>query len=288
MTDDVFDDIIPTAEPAEAITEEQPVAPQETPQGAQLEETHEDDDDHEEEAKPEPQGRKPRALREKEKRLEIQSERDALKEQLAIERYRNEQLRTFKELQEQKQPTQDDDALLRAAGIDPETLVDKEAIVAMVKQNNAIRAAAQSNEESRHADAIRGSILTAQAQNPDFSDAVAFYAEQKALEARAVAEALGVQATEDDVRQAVVNKTQEIVNQAYRAGKDPAQALMTMAKTMGYKPQPKPLTKGDGLDYNALNNLRDAAGKPAYQAESAIVNTKAPKVYGDGRVEIDW
>jgi hypothetical protein len=286
MTEDVtFDDIIPTAEgvPEEAVAtlEDKPVE-----QEPVLEPAIEDEED-EEEVKAEPQGRKPRALREKEKRLEVQSERDALKEQLAIERYRNEQLRAFKELS-QPEKQEDGDAILRAAGIDPDSVIDKDAIVAMVKQNNALRDSTLKTEEARHSDAIRGSILTAQAQNPDFSDAVAFYAEQKALEARSVAQALGIVANEDDVRQAVVNKTQEIVNQAYRAGKDPAQALLVLAKSMGFKPQPKPVAKESGLDYNALNNLRDAAGKPAYQAESAVVNAKTPKVWGDGRVEIDW
>jgi hypothetical protein len=256
-------------------------------QNDDADDTGEDEEEHDDEKPQDEPKRKPRALREKEKRLEAQVRAAELEKELAIARYQAKQYEEALGLMKKTpEPTIDVDAELRAAGIDPDTVIDKDAIAAVLRAQNSGRENVQRLEQQRTADNIKLSLSTAQSQNPDFMDAIQHYAAMKSAEAKASAEALGIDATDNDIQQAVVIKTQEILLNAYRAGKDPAQAIVKLSTSMGFKSKPRVDNK-NAIDYDKLTQLRDAAGKPPYKAESPKTVVKT-KVSADGVVDMDW
>ena len=279
----------------EPVVEEQPqeeeVQPDDaTPQDEQnddADDTGEDEEEHEDEKPQDEPKRKPRALREKEKRLEAQVRAAELEKELAIARYQAKQYEEALGLMKKSpEPSIDVDAELRAAGYDPDTIIDKEAHIATVRAQRALQAHVERLEAQRTVSAITSSMDAAQAQNPHFMDAIQHYANVKTQEARAIAKAKGIAATENDIQQAVVGNTQEIVMGAYRSGQDPAQALLDLAMGLGFKSKPRVDNK-DAIDYDKLTQLRDAAGKPPYKAESPKTVVKT-KVSADGVVDMDW
>lgn len=285
------------AEPAASAPQPEPEQPtpvtngeeEGQPNDAEPDEDDEDDGEEEEpeqqEGKPQPK-KLPRGLREKHKRIaaekkaeeaqKIAAERD---KELQVSNYRIQQLEEtvrelLKERQQEAQPQLSEDevnAILIENKLNPDSIVDKEAFAIFLqnnkKNNQQNIQSVQQIEQQIVGEKIKQSVITAQQTIPDYADAMAFYAQAKANEALAAAEAMGMPFTEEDANNAVLEKVQYIMLQAHKAKQDPAQAVYRIAQKIGYKS--KPLTTEPKIDHNKLTQLRDAAGTPAYQAESA-------------------
>lgn len=290
---DDWDDITPIQAPEPK--EETPSETQEdvTEEEAQEIQDDEEDDKEEEEkkaAEPDLHRKKPRALREKEKRIEAEGRAAVTQQELAIERYRVQQLqeaidRLTSGSKPQQQTEDDIDNVIRAAGYDPDEIIDKAPFAAIIKRTQSNQASVEQIKQQMVGESIKSSINTAITASPEVADAITFYAQSKTAEALAAADALGIACTPQQAQEAAVEKAQQILVQAHNSGRDPAQAIYALAKGMGFKP--KAVAKTGGIDYNKLDSLRDAAGKPPYQAESAT-SKSAKSNHGNSVDMSDW
>lgn len=261
-------------------TEVAEVAPEpEVIEGEEVDDNQHNDNPEEELApKPEqPKEKKSWGAREQAKRIEVESTLNTERERSRLIEYQNEQLqKAVDEMLKGKQAPQDNsadiDALLREHGIDPDDVIDKDALAATLKAGQKNTQGLNELRGQITADAIRNSINTATTNNPDFTPAFEHYASRKFNEAKAAVEELGYEMTDDAIRHAVVRETQKILLEAKNRGKDPATILFNLAKASGYKSTGKTKALKEEINYDKLNELRDAAAKPAYNPKIAQSN----------------